>query len=476
LAADILYTVLIDDVNVDDHVVSSGRVPHIKRDRILQPLPGSVNMRLDSTQTTVTLEEGQSVVIKEEDVIRFSGFIKTLDTNFDALTSDLEVVSSLLKLKEVKVTYGELHDLLEPGASRNKYQPSDNYGFPNVAILWLMQKMFDAAGLTLDVLEVENYIVETGGIFGTVLEKDLVLDENTLFALNQRVCGNHVLFSSTPGTGDNVFQSSTIDCLNFFQRVCIGRSYYVQPDDTKNKYKLFLRAGESLPTDNYDVADNDKYSYSELEPESDSLGGNYYEIKFGSPAVGGIVATERGLYAGIEFDPADVNTGANTITSTDHRIKGGSVIKFTSDGTLPGGVIEGDEYYVINETDNNFQISTESGGVFHTITSQGTGTHTYYAEYEIEVDDRQGTGKYKVPYWNNLRIYYHAHGTISGAIQANRKLSTSLFWGAYSNYYQIKPVPTQKITTKVLDFSKPRMLKHYLNIKAQNHSIEQVTI
>lgn len=68
---------------------------------------------------------------------------------------------------------------------------------------------------------------------------------------------------------------------------------------------------------------------------------------------------------------------ANTITETAHGMSDGDPVRFETDGVLPTGLALGVDYYVVNKTDDTFQVSLESGGVPVQITAAaGGGTHT----------------------------------------------------------------------------------------------------
>jgi hypothetical protein len=65
-----------------------------------------------------------------------------------------------------------------------------------------------------------------------------------------------------------------------------------------------------------------------------------------------------------------------TFTATGHGMSNGDVVQVTTDGSLPTGLTADTNYYVINKTDNTFQLSATRGGSVRTITDNGTGTHT----------------------------------------------------------------------------------------------------
>ena len=76
------------------------------------------------------------------------------------------------------------------------------------------------------------------------------------------------------------------------------------------------------------------------------------------------------------FDPADVNTTLNTINITGHPYVNDQTIDFTTSGTLPDPIALNTDYYIVNATANDFQISTSKGGAPLGLNDQGTGTHT----------------------------------------------------------------------------------------------------
>ena len=80
-----------------------------------------------------------------------------------------------------------------------------------------------------------------------------------------------------------------------------------------------------------------------------------------------------------DFDPADVNTGAETITEAAHGyVTGDTVILSNTGGGLPGG-LSATTYYVIKVDANTFSLATSLANAYAgtaiNITTQGTGTH-----------------------------------------------------------------------------------------------------
>lgn len=91
------------------------------------------------------------------------------------------------------------------------------------------------------------------------------------------------------------------------------------------------------------------------------------------------IAVSRGIHAGgYGVTISSVNTGADSITATDHGFSTGRAVQIMSQGTVPGGLTEHVTYYVIRLTSSTFQLATTAAnaaaGTFIDITSAGSGT------------------------------------------------------------------------------------------------------
>lgn len=77
----------------------------------------------------------------------------------------------------------------------------------------------------------------------------------------------------------------------------------------------------------------------------------------------------------------DVTTDFATddkIGLTAHGLTNNDSVHFTSTGTLPAGLNINTQYFVINATANDFEVSLTKGGAAVNITDDGTGTHSVY--------------------------------------------------------------------------------------------------
>jgi hypothetical protein len=70
------------------------------------------------------------------------------------------------------------------------------------------------------------------------------------------------------------------------------------------------------------------------------------------------------------------NASPAVITKTAHGLENGMAVTFSTTGALPTGLTAGTIYYVINKTDDTFNVSATSGGSAINTSSAGSGTHT----------------------------------------------------------------------------------------------------
>jgi hypothetical protein len=71
-----------------------------------------------------------------------------------------------------------------------------------------------------------------------------------------------------------------------------------------------------------------------------------------------------------------IDIASGTVTLADHRLSNGAIVKLYTDGALPTGYTAGTSYYVVNKTDDTFQLSATSGGAAITLSGTQSGTHT----------------------------------------------------------------------------------------------------
>lgn len=86
------------------------------------------------------------------------------------------------------------------------------------------------------------------------------------------------------------------------------------------------------------------------------------------------------------FSSSDVNTGTDTITEVAHGLENGDTV-YISSVSAPGGLDAGRNYFVVNKTDDTFQLALTSGGSAVNITSGGSGTMTFNKNHHVSLPD-----------------------------------------------------------------------------------------
>lgn len=93
-----------------------------------------------------------------------------------------------------------------------------------------------------------------------------------------------------------------------------------------------------------------------------------------------LVDVDSTVTYGVTVDPSsDVNTGTETITSTDHEFANGMAVVYDNGGGSDmAGLTSGSTYYIIGATTNTFQVASTLYGSAVNITSTGSGAaHTF---------------------------------------------------------------------------------------------------
>lgn len=75
------------------------------------------------------------------------------------------------------------------------------------------------------------------------------------------------------------------------------------------------------------------------------------------------------------------DNSSNTFTLSSHGFSNGDVLRVSSDGTLPNGLSDSTNYFVIEKTDNTFKLSETNGGSETAISDNGTGTHSWTHQF-----------------------------------------------------------------------------------------------
>jgi hypothetical protein len=108
-------------------------------------------------------------------------FIKNKTTDTFQVSPEQSVGSSAIDI--TSVGSGTITcDLSKP----ELYNPKDVDGYPNTSVFWVITKMFELAGMTIDSSAVDSTVIYTASAVGYTW-KTLIFDENMLYSLNQSV-------------------------------------------------------------------------------------------------------------------------------------------------------------------------------------------------------------------------------------------------------------------------------------------------
>lgn len=84
---------------------------------------------------------------------------------------------------------------------------------------------------------------------------------------------------------------------------------------------------------------------------------------------------------------ATFSASSGTFTSNNHKLDNGAAVQLSnSGGALPSAFATQTTYYVVNRTEDTFQLSATRGGSAITSGDDGTGTHTWTRGSKITVE------------------------------------------------------------------------------------------
>lgn len=85
----------------------------------------------------------------------------------------------------------------------------------------------------------------------------------------------------------------------------------------------------------------------------------------------------------------DADAGTDTFTAVNHDLDNNDKVQVSSTGTLPAPLLAATTYWVINSTEDTFQLSTVMAGAAINITTAGTGNHNFIADPSVAKADVQ---------------------------------------------------------------------------------------
>lgn len=116
----------------------------------------------------------------------------------------------------------------------------DNENTPNIKLSWLLEKIFEAADLVLDLSEVQTIVLHSQVIGGTSYDydiRDFCIDENMFYCLNQSQAMYYEVIDDPSSEAD--YSLSKISCWQFLGEVCSSFGLALEvADDSPFTYKL----------------------------------------------------------------------------------------------------------------------------------------------------------------------------------------------------------------------------------------------
>jgi len=255
-------------IDIPDYVIGAGDVPYISRNRdwTLRTESWSVGIaatiRNDANYSDVfEFLADDRIAVWDSAKLLFAGMVKSSPLDYESMVFNLEVISDLYKTNDYRIEYDTLHDVLVAGSpTEYEYRGRSYYLMPSVHYLYLMKKMFQVCGLTLDTSEVDDVVAFTcsweadaysGAHTADIKYKDLFVGESELYCINQKTDSYHTTIDST------IYDHSA-DKITFFDLIkelcgCLG--FMIIPTGIDN-YKLILE------TANYNIDPDNKYGYT----------------------------------------------------------------------------------------------------------------------------------------------------------------------------------------------------------------------
>lgn len=246
-------------VDISDYVTGMSEIPFLSRNRDWTIRADSLNITVagslivDRTGWT-NFQRGDYFRVYNNANLIFYGFVNSSEFNYESHTFDVEIFDNIVALQNKRIEYNVLHSELSSGSPASyEYTASDYYGYPDVGFLYLMQKMFDICNLTLDVSDIQNEIAFSDNInFKDYAYKEIFLDENMLYCINQSVATYYTTIDDTI----NEYNENKITFFELVNELCTSFKLMIQLVDV-GSYKL------AFSTVNYTISDDDSWQYTE---------------------------------------------------------------------------------------------------------------------------------------------------------------------------------------------------------------------
>lgn len=257
-------------VDISDYITASDPVPFITRNRDYSLRSESMNL---SIAITLQDESGFDSVfdftvddkfrIYDGSKLIFAGYVEHSRYDYKSDTWEITIADNLLKLDKVLIDYNTLHALFAAGTNWYEYTASDYQSHGIVGILWMMKCMFQAAGLTLDVSEIEDTVLFTSYInsqYVDITYKDYFTYDAAIWNIGQNVAVHYSILDST----DYNYNANKPSCWEVIQDLFSYFSLVIIRTDV-DSFKAVAK------TTNYSIANADYFKRTMEKVKVDGL-------------------------------------------------------------------------------------------------------------------------------------------------------------------------------------------------------------
>jgi hypothetical protein len=214
---------------------------------------------------------GSQIKISHLGDFLFCGYIDVSDPDYNEMVFSITVVNDFKKLSAVIIQYATLHSLFLAGIQWYEYNGNAfSIGAAVVGIPWMLQCMFQAAGLLLDVSELNETVLftrqpEVYPFVGfspavAIKYKHLFIIEEMLWCINQGIAVSHELIDQDGQS----YNKNKINCFDLIKDIPSYLNFAIR--------QTGLNTFKAVPfTENSEIAPELTWDYSKTRIRHDFL-------------------------------------------------------------------------------------------------------------------------------------------------------------------------------------------------------------
>ena len=247
------FSIYRGSVDLSNYIISCGGVPYISKNQDSSITAKGFSFEISDVYGDANIESIAGVTVRYNGTHYYGGYVTKIRKNYKNHSYTIDISGYLGKLKDYNITYANLHIRM---TGTPTYEASDSLTAPNMALLEVMEEMFDDAGLSLDIITnsmsaktVVNAKTVLGANDGGVpqsedfLFSDIRIDENMLYAINQPFATDYTV----------VQPDSYITYFDFISWICSYLNLVIDQDGGSEDFIL----DRTVSHGSYSIADND---------------------------------------------------------------------------------------------------------------------------------------------------------------------------------------------------------------------------